>query len=307
MALLDNSSKFREGMEMRGVGTITRIWTALLVMLVVSGPAWAGNPEGYYLKNEQILEQDVEGAGFAMVYQKVNTESLQLKNYMHGSGTMDLGVLLASNQSSISGYVQDRDTLVYGEYKSVHAGNISFVEENEMVYTPMAMVYGTGYYAENPIVYDSKLKERTEAKNYDGGLCGDEVSMVHQIEYASAFTKDIGVSLENQQKWPPKGYYSSSTKYGSSSTRMKIEEDVTEGSVHVGQILAKSGINEEKGYNAWKTPLIEIDENYAGTFKITKDMEICTTCKGSGTRKDWLSCCFGGYDEMDDLDKLWGE
>jgi hypothetical protein len=192
---------------------ITRIWAALLMMLAVSSPAWAVNPEGYHLENEQSLEQDVEGIGFAMVYQKVNTESLQLKNYMHGSGTMDTATLLSSNQSSIGGYVQDQNTLVYTKPKYVHAGNISFVEQNEMTYSPVAVVYGTGYYAEIPVIYSSKLKERTEAKNYDGGLCGDEVSMVHQIEYASAFVKDVGVRLENQQSWPTSGYYSNKHEF----------------------------------------------------------------------------------------------
>ncbi len=290
---------------MSGVGTITRIWAALLVMLVVSGPALAAdNCEGYYLKNEQKLEQDVEGEGYAMVYQKVNTEALQLKNYMHGSGTMDTATLLSSNQSSFSVCTQDQNTLVYGKSSSGHKGNISFVEQNEMTYSPVAMVYGTGYYAENPIVYNSKLKERTEAKNYDGGLCGDAVSMVHQIEYASAFVKDIGVQLENKEKVPTtvKGVkkYSSSPIKGLSSTSMNIEEEVTEGAVHVGQLLTKSG-------EGWKNPLIEIDENYAGSFKITKNMEVCTSCSGNKARKDWLSCCFGGYDGMDSLDKEWGE
>jgi hypothetical protein len=302
MRIVDDSRKLGEGTNMSDLGTIARIWAALLLMLVVSGPAWAaGNPDGYYLKNEQSLEQDVEGVGFAMVYQKVNTESLQLKNYMHGSGTMDMGILLSSNQSSGTVYTQDRNTLVYTGTDSYHKGNISFVEENEMTYSPVAMVYGTGYYAENPIVYDSKLKERTEAKNYDGGLCGEEVSMVHQIEYASAFAKDIGVRLQNSEKAPDASKtYSSAPAKGLSCTSMKIEEDVTEGSVHIGQLMAKSGYG-------WKDPLVEIDENYAGTFKITKDMEICTSCSGSSCRKDWLSCCIGGYGSMDDLDKLWGE
>ncbi|WP_428400629.1 hypothetical protein [Methanocrinis sp.] len=289
-------------MEMRGVGTITRIWAALLVMLVVSGPAWAAdNCEGYYLKNEQKLEQDVEGEGFAMVYQKVNTEALQLKNYMHGSGTMDTATLLSSNQSK--GFVsnQDKYTLVYtgSEYPAKSA--ISFVEQNEMTYAPMAMAYGTGYYAENPIVYNSKLKERTEGKNYDGSACSksyDEgVSMLHQIEYASAFVKDIGVELKNQEKSTNP---SSKPQDGLSSTSMKIEEEVTEGSVHVGQLVTDADYG-------WKKPLIEIDENYAGSFKITKNMEVCTSCKGSKPKADWLSCCFGGYDGMDDEDKEWGE
>jgi hypothetical protein len=268
---------------------IIGVWAALLMMLAVSGPAWAGNPEGYYLVNEQSLEQDVEGVGFAMVYQKVNTESLLLKNYMHGSGTMDTATLLSSNQSSIDGWSQDPDTLVYTEPFSVHTGNISFVEQNEMTYSPVAMVYGTGYYAENPIVYSSKLKERTEAKNYQGSFCNDEgVSIVHQIEYASAFVKDASACLENIQ-------------YGFSSTSMKIEEEVTEGSVHVGELIAG---DEDHG---WKKPLVEIDENYAGTFKISKKMGVSTCCPEDGPGEDWLSCCTGGYGHMDDDDKLWGE
>ncbi|MDD2639192.1 MAG: hypothetical protein PHO60_09540, partial [Methanothrix sp.] len=107
MFTADNSRKFGEGMDMRGVGTIMKIWAALLVMLVVLGPAWAAdNPKGYYMKNEQKLEQDVEGEGYAMVYQNVNTKTLQLKNYMHGSGSMDAAILLSSNQSKGMVYTQ---------------------------------------------------------------------------------------------------------------------------------------------------------------------------------------------------------
>jgi len=290
---------------------VARIAASLLLVLVVSGPAWAAsNPDGYYLKNEQSLEQDVEGVGFVMVYQKVNTDSLQLKNYIHGSGSMDAAFLINSNQTAVSGDLQDQNTLVYLETPkgwSVNAENISFVEQNEMTYAPVAVAYGTGYYAKNPVVYNSKLKERTEGKNYDGSCSQEGVSMVHQIEYASAFVKDIGVELTNIDKWPPKtGYYSSSPTKGSSLTKMKIEEEVTEGSVHIGQLVTKK-YNATTREGGWKKPLIEIDENYAGTFKITKNMEICTSCTGSKPRADWLSCCIGGYGAMDDLDKLWGE
>jgi len=94
---------------------IMRICTALLVTLAVSCSAWAaGNPEGYYIKNEQKLEQDLQGEGFVMVYQKVNTESLQLKNYLHGSGTMDAAFIISSNQSKAGGKcTQDQNTLAY--------------------------------------------------------------------------------------------------------------------------------------------------------------------------------------------------
>ena len=109
-----------------------------------------------------------------------------------------------------------------------------------MTYAPVAMAYGTGYYAENPIVFNSKLKERTEAKNYDGSCSDEGVSMVHQIEYASAFKKDIGVTLKNIDKWPPTGYYSLKPTKGSSLTKMKIEEEVTEGTVHIRQACTRA-------------------------------------------------------------------
>jgi len=282
---------------MIGVGTITRIWTALLVTLVLAGPAWAAdNPEGYYLKNEQKLEQDVEGEGYVMVYQNVNTKTLQLQNYMHGSGIMDAATLLNSNQSCSSTYTQDRDTHVYGESVTSYHSNISFVEQNEMTYAPVAMAYGTGYYEKNPIVYNSKLKEKTEGKSYQEG-----VSMHHQIEYASAFVKDIGVELQCKEPAPSSGRASKTVK-GLGLTRMNIEEEVTEGSVHIGQLVTKADPN-----YGWKETLIEIDENYIGSFKITKNMEVCVSKSGSKVRPDWLSCCFGGYDGMDDEDKMWGE
>ncbi len=107
-------------------------------------------------------------------------------------------------------------------------------------------------------------------------------------ETASAFVKDASACLENIQ-------------YGFSSTSMKIEEEVTEGSVHVGELIAG---DEDHG---WKKPLVEIDENYAGTFKISKKMGVSTCCPEDGPGEDWLSCCTGGYGHMDDDDKLWGE
>ncbi|HOO52997.1 MAG TPA: hypothetical protein PLM24_02985 [Methanothrix sp.] len=284
---------------MRGVGTITGILAALLVTLMVVGPSLAAdNPNGYYLKNEQKLEQDVEGEGYVMVYQNVNTQTLQFQNYMHGSGSMDSATLLSSNQSCKSYYPQDKNTHVYLPYKKAYFGNISFVEQNEMTYSPVAMAYGTGYYAENPIVYNSKLKEKTQSKSYQEG-----VSMHHQIEYASAFVKDIGVDLMCKDPIPAKSTeYSSSPKKGIGLTRMNIEEEVTEGSVHVGQLVTKA----DPDYG-WKDPLIEIDENYIGSFKITKNMEVCVSKSGMPVRKDWLSCCIGGYGEMGDDDKAWGE
>ncbi len=276
--------------------------TVLILTIFAAAPVWAAdNPEGYYIKNEQKLEQDVEGEGFVMVYQKVNTESLQLKNYLHGSGTMDAAFLISSNQSSSGGTcTQDQNTLAYiktAKDSDAYAGNISFMEQNEMVYSPVAMAYGTGWYEKNPVVFNSKLKEKTVGKSYQEG-----VSMHHQIEYASAFKKDLGVDLQCKEPVPGKGYYSSDPTDGYGLARMRIEEDVTEGTIHVGQLLTDPDSD-----HGWKSPLIEIDENYAGSFTLTKNMEVCVKKSASKVRADWLTCCIGGYGSMEDYDRLWGE
>ncbi|MDF0591217.1 hypothetical protein [Candidatus Methanocrinis natronophilus] len=267
----------------------------IIGVFITATAAAADNPSGYYLRNEHTFEQDVEGEGFAMVYQKVNTKTLQLKNFMRGSGTLDAATLIYSNQSSKSGATQDRNTLAYLPSQRSDSGFISFVEQNEMTYAPVAMAYGTGWYERNPIIYNSKLKERTEAKSYQVGA-----SMVHQIEYASAFVKDIGVDLECVEPWPPSGYYSTEKRDGYGLARMKIEEQVTDGVVHIGQLLTDPSSRE----HGWKNPLIEIDENYHGTFRITKNMEIYVKKSASAPRGDWLSCCFGGYDSIHADDKM---
>ncbi len=291
--------KFGEEMDMRDVGTIMKIWAAvmvvwaaLMVMLVVSGPSLAANnPEGYFIENEHYFEQDVSGEGYAMVYQKVNTETLQLQNYMHGSGSLDSATLLNSSQEEKDYYKFDPDTGQYASSKTkVHQGKISFVEQNEMNYAPQSFAYGTGYYAENPVVFNSKLKEKTQSKSYQEG-----VSMHHQIEYAQGFQKDIRVNLECIES-------NEEGVAGHGLAEMGIEETVTEGTVHVGELLT-----DPDGSRGWKDPLIEIDENYVGSFTIKKNMKLCAEKSKPKGPKDWLSCCVGGYGEMEDDDKIWGE
>ena len=57
-----------------------------------------------------------------------------------------------------------------------------------MVYAPMRIAVGTGYYAANPVDYSSLLKEKTWVKNYRSGT-----SMHHEVEYAHALDKDLDV------------------------------------------------------------------------------------------------------------------
>ncbi len=271
----------------------------LFFMATFASAAW----EKHY---EHSFEQDMAGSGYAMVRQNVNTGNLELLNYMHGSGTIDGATLISSNLSRNKYFYQDVNTHAYSGSDYAYAQNISFLEQNEMVYSPVAFAYGTGWYEKNPIVYNSKLKEKTWGKNYQPEM---GVSMHHQIEYASAFVKDISVDLQCKEEVP---YYyefgdkklnrfSSTPEDGIGLARMKIEEEVTEGVVHIGELVAGDGDH------GWKNPIVEIDENYVGTFKIQKNMEF-TACKvAKKPRPDWLSCCIGGYAGMAEDDRMWGE
>ncbi len=271
---------------MRCVGTIARIWAALAVMFLFSGLSLAAdNPEGYFVENEHYFAQDVEGDGFVTAYQKVNTETLQLQNYMHGSGTIDSATIINSSQEKKTKWSYNSTTNTWSKTYP-HWGEIHFVEQNEMTYSPRSFAYGTGYYAEHPVVFNSKLKEKTQGKNYQDDV---GTSMHHQIEYASAFQKDIGVNLEC------KDGYKINDDEGYGLVEMNIEETVTEGTVHVGELMTTP----ERG---WTSPLIEIDENYVGTFAIQKNMKVCAEKEKPYGVTDWLSCCIGGYGDMHEVD-----
>jgi len=261
------------------------------LLVLISYPSWATD-NGYYAKHEHKFEQNVEAEGYCMIYQNVDTKTHQLQNYMHGSGIMDAATLITSNQTKTKYYPQDKNTLVYESPVYGYESNISFIEQNDMSYAPMAVAYGTGYYAKNPIIYNSKLKERTEGTSYQEG-----VSMNHQIEYASAFQKYISVDLRCKDAINN----TDPQVYGFGLAKMEVDEEVMAGTVHVGELMT----DPEYG---WKKPLIEIDENYVGDIKLTKKMEVSMTKPPEKLGKDWLSCCcVGGYDEMEDDDKIWGE
>ena len=203
---------------------ITKCIALISMLLIMVAPAFAAdNPYGYYDKDsEHSFEQDVEGTGYSVAYQKVNTKTPQLFNYMHGSGDIDAATLIYANQSQKK-LEPPKDDKVYH-----YLSDICFLEQNEMNYSPQSFTYGTGYYAKNPVVYNSKLKEKTYGKSYQEG-----VSMHHQIEYAEGFVKDIMVDLDCNES-------TELDKSGNGFARMKIDEEVTQGMIDIGELVTKS-------------------------------------------------------------------
>ena len=97
-----------------------------------------------------------------------------------------------------------------------------------MVYAPMRIAVGNGYYAANPLDYSSLLKEKTWVKNYRAGT-----SMHHEVEYAHALDKEL--NLVAKEKF---NYTYDPEIVGVGYTQMKVNEDMTDGKAHIGVLQA---------------------------------------------------------------------
>ena len=276
-----------------------KIIIALLAATLLVGMAAANVVSNGITDNVTFnFEQSVEGNGYFMTYKYIQLTSPDtgqkgpmLKDYVHGSGSIDNEVLLTAERIDTT---KTADGLTIQEEYSC----ISMREDNSMVYSPMTIAMGNGYYARNPIRYDSLLKEKTCIKNYR-----PVTSMHHQIEYAKAIDKDLEILVKD------KNYSISDPFYeGVGYTSMKINEDVTDGKVHIGVLQGEPNFMSKTGYDipsttAWKNPMIEVDEDYIGTYHIEKNMTIVVPYIKEVVEEDWLSCCIGGFDELVGLDK----
>ena len=107
---------------------------------------------------------------------------------------------------------------------------------------------------------------------------------------------------------------------GNAMTQMKINEDVTDGKIHLG-VLQGANTNVPAGTgggsfigtssfadpriggpglkgDAWRNPAVEIDEDYWGTYHLEKNISLEVPYTLTSTSEDWLPCCFGGWETM---------
>ncbi|MGB5101323.1 MAG: hypothetical protein WBN94_12085 [Methanothrix sp.] len=257
-------------------------------------PADPKYPNGYQESNRTFdFEQSVQGNGYFMTYMYAKAGNVAVKNYAHGSGSLN-------SEATLTYQNLDRSTHnAYSDYNDFAQDCIQFKEDVAMVYAPMRIAVGNGYYAANPLDYSSLLKEKTWVKNYLAGT-----SMHHEVEYAHALDKELEIVAKDKinYTWDPElesvGY-----------TQMKLVEDVTDGKAHIGVLQANdnyASLMAEDGpdfadyslsnvKSAWKNPSIEIDEDYWGTYHIEKNMTLEVPYHLIQKSEDWLPCCFGGY------------
>jgi len=305
--LEERLSAFSGGIDIRDILLFISI-AAVLIAIAGTGsaaskppiwPATLSNPTGFEEKNTTFgYEAATQGNGYFMNYLYAKAGNVELKNYAHGSGSINNEAILTYQN------LTRKTHNAYSDYNDFDQNCIQFKEDNSMVYAPMRIAVGTGYYAANPLDYGSLLKEKTWVKNYRAGT-----SMHHEVEYAHALDKELEITAKEMFN-----YTYDPEKIGNGYTEMRINEDVTDGKAHIGVLQAGDDFSSVLGRTdltngdllfttGWKKPSIDIDEDFWGTYHIERNITLEVPYKLKQSGDDWLPCCFGGFGSMNVVDQ----
>jgi hypothetical protein len=263
------------------------------------GLSIASDPLTVYLdiSTQGIAAQETtEGTGFASSYMKYVMGDFVAKNYGHGSGSLDSEIVF-------NGLINFKKIHPIGDdWKDIDCSLIQLNESTKTVYAPMRMALGTGYYAANPVNFNSLIKEQTQGTAYNSFS-----SMQHEVEYAHGLDKDLNLNLEScsthiyDPKWQRV-----------QNITLKLNEDVTDGKIHVGVLQGASNVLSPKNaivtgtvkpslYAAYKSKYnaIDIDENYYGNYHIERNYDLSSPAILQEEYDDWLPCCSDGYMNME--------
>ncbi|MCU0637356.1 MAG: hypothetical protein MUE87_01845 [Methanothrix sp.] len=145
---------------------------------------------------------------------------------------------------------------------------------------------GGGYYASHPILIGGGSGMRTVISDGNSAMSHEVLSagdLSGSSEFSASSTAGRG-ALERVQ---------------SASMNMQIDESVTDGRVSIG-VLSGEGSDVSKGFragpssSAWKSPTIEIEEEYVGTYHISKNFSLSSSHSDIMQRPGWLNWCAAG-------------
>jgi hypothetical protein len=236
------------------------------------------------------FEQTVQGNGYYMAYKYAKMGNVEFKDYAHGSGSLDNEAILASYDATKKYHLWNAD------WNDYNVSCIQYKETTHAVYAPTRIAVGTGYYAANPLNYDSLIKEETWLKNRRAGT-----SMENQVEYAHKLDKDLSLTVKDYTNFTYDPLFTSNA-----FSQMKVKEDVAEGKIHIGVLQANTNTgttlfdSANHLNSAWKgKPAIEIDEDYWGTYHVEKNMTLSVPYSRNQPVYDWLPCtCGAGWNDM---------
>lgn len=160
------------------------------------------------------------------------------------------------------------------------AGNNSSIylqSQSNISAAPVSLSVGSGYYSSHPVGYGSGIGSRTQVANGRTAT-----SLDHEVSFGRAIdSKNEFAASETVQSIYGPGY---SESWEETTTHMKIDENIVDGKVHIGVLQGSASPG-----HAWRDPAVEMDEDYAGTFQIFKN--ITASSDRQTQADDWLLCC----------------
>lgn len=193
-------------------------------------------------------------------------------------------VLAATGVAATASHDHVSEDFIKGN-SSYNNSSISFIGQNKITSAPVDLTVGSGYYSSHPIAVGLGIGSRTELANANSAT-----SMSHEVGFAQE------VSGRTEYAASSSSIQGDYENINSATTHMQIDETVTSGKVHIG-VLSGDGSAGKSGNSgaylmsgAWKNPAIEIDEEYTGTYHISKNFTI-----NKSFADGWLNCCGGSY------------
>ena len=205
----------------------------------------------------------------------MRSADMYLQKKKHGSGSLEKESIIISNGSTKK---HISSPMIYA------FGLIAALDDHSMIYGPHTMSVGSGYYSTHPVYFDSLLSDKTQIKNY-----ASKTSIGHEINYAQGINMFQLASVED-------AYLDMGDIQGLGRTLMNLEGGVTNGTAHLEV--------QQGGIRKWSNPDIDIYEAYTGNFDFATKMNLTVPVyKSLNDDYPWLSCCFGGEDDMIPCDK----
>lgn len=233
------------------------------------------------------MDQKVNGSGFFSSFQDITADNLLLKNLGYGAGSSNVeSTLYAQKQAKYDDNTQ--------QYYDINERNILFKETVDQAYGEKIFNMGKSFRS----TFATLGKEETCIKNFEDGATG--VSMNALFDSTSALSKDLSVNL----------YW----KWLTSSTKGDVEQPYSEDQTGITKLdvnaafTGKGHVGATEARNSVQDVNTLIDEDYQGTFSLTKKMSHEFRHTHVEEVEDWLPCCSssggnGGWDSMNYYDQ----
>ncbi len=252
----------------------SRLTLSILFSMVLIGMACCQTETSREVRYIYEMDQKVDGNGFYNSYQSLDVKSLTLNNNAHGSGSL----YTESTQNARNGTKYDEKSDLYTD---INDRGIVLKESVDFSYAPTNMQIGN-----IPIKFQSKGAEQTCLLNN-----ASSVSMNAAFSYADTLSKNLSAELYWKSVSSNDIFTSSESK--EARTNLNFEAAFS-GMGHVGA--------QDKPLKKGDSEIL-LDEDYRGTYYITKNLTHSYKFELTREADDWLPCCSGGFSDMTAADK----